>query len=110
MKNTILVGLLAASLALVAMAPSARADDAAPTVCKDGTTSQATGKGACSGHGGVQKKSKASAAPAASEAPAASSGSSSSGAGPTTCKDGTTSQATGKGACSGHGGVQKKSK
>ena len=34
---------------------SARGLDAAPTTCKDGTTSTATGRGACSGHGGVQK-------------------------------------------------------
>ncbi len=31
----------------------------APTTCTDGTTSTATGRGACSGHGGVQKAAKA---------------------------------------------------
>jgi Tfp pilus assembly protein FimV len=30
----------------------------ATTTCKDGTTSSATGKGACSGHGGVDKSAK----------------------------------------------------
>jgi hypothetical protein len=45
------------------------ADTPAPTTCKDGTTSTATGRGACSSHGGVQKP-----------APAASSSASSSGA------------------------------
>jgi hypothetical protein len=46
--------------------------DSTPTTCKDGTTSTSTGKGTCSGHGGVQKAgtSAASAAPAAA-APAA---------------------------------------
>jgi len=29
---------------------------AAATICKDGTTSVASGRGACSGHGGVNKK------------------------------------------------------
>jgi hypothetical protein len=43
---------------------------AAATTCKDGTTSTATGRGACSGHGGVQKAST-STAPATAAAPAA---------------------------------------
>ena len=50
--------LMAASFAVdtaVAQAPAA-----APTTCKDGTTSTATGRGACSGHGGMQKASKSS--------------------------------------------------
>lgn len=34
----------------------------AATICKDGTTSTATGRGACSGHGGVQKSSTGSTA------------------------------------------------
>src|SRR5450631_236945 len=105
MKITNLVGAIVAPLMTFAlMLPSHAADSTNPTTCKDGTTSAATGKGACSGHGGVQKAPKAEAAAAApaSEptAPAPSGGA-------TTCKDGTTSAATGKGACSGHGGVQK---
>jgi Protein of unknown function (DUF3761) len=117
MKNTNLVGFVAAPFLVFALSlPAWAADstDAAPTTCKDGTTSTATGKGACSGHGGVQKAAKttaaattpapAAAAPAAPAAPAAS------GTTPKTCTDGTTSTATGKGACSGHGGVQKASK
>src|SRR5450755_4432715 len=81
--------------------------DSTPTTCKDGTTSTSTGKGTCSGHGGVQKAgtSAASAAPAAA-APAAPAAPAMSG-GTSTCKDGTTSTSTGKGTCSGHGGVQK---
>ncbi|MGD0501506.1 MAG: DUF3761 domain-containing protein [Steroidobacteraceae bacterium] len=50
---------------------------AAPTACKDGTTSSATGRGACSGHGGVQKASSSgstgsSSAPAATPPPSSS--------------------------------------
>jgi hypothetical protein len=105
MKTTNLVGLLAAPLmAFMLGLPAHAADSGAPTTCKDGTTSTATGRGACSGHGGVQKAAaKAAPAAAAPAAPAASGT-------PTTCKDGTTSTATGRGACSGHGGVQKASK
>ena len=62
---TTLVGALAAPLLVFAMALPCHAD----SMCKDGTTSTATGRGACSGHGGVQKagKSAAAAAPAATE-------------------------------------------
>jgi hypothetical protein len=64
-KKTTLVGALAAPLLIFAMALPSHAD----SMCKDGTTSTATGRGACSGHGGVQKagKSAAAAAPAATE-------------------------------------------
>jgi len=103
-KNSLFCAVAAPLLAFALMLPSHAADSTAPTTCKDGTTSTATGKGACSGHGGVQKSSTAKpadAAPASAPAAPAMSG------GTTTCKDGTTSTATGKGACSGHGGVQK---
>ncbi len=86
MKTTILCALIALPLAVFALAPSSRADDA-PSTCKDGTTSTSTGKGTCSGHGGVQKTPKT-----------------------TACTDGTTSTSTGKGTCSGHGGVKKAAK
>jgi hypothetical protein len=86
-KTTILAALIAAPLALFALAPTSRADAAPATTCKDGSTSTSTGKGTCSGHGGVQKTPKT-----------------------TTCQDGTTSTSTGKGTCSGHGGVQKAAK
>jgi hypothetical protein len=106
MKKTDLVGLIAAPLMVFALSLPAWADST-PTTCKDGTTSTSTGKGTCSGHGGVQKAgtSAASAAPAAA-APAAPAAPAMSG-GTSTCKDGTTSTSTGKGTCSGHGGVQK---
>jgi hypothetical protein len=100
------------------------AADAAPPVCKDGTTATHSGKGACSHHGGVDKSATAStsssssgsaasssssgstattaAAPSASAAPAAEAA-----AGSVLCKDGTTATHSGKGACSHHGGVNK---
>ncbi|SRR5258706_11053577 len=114
MRNTTLAGLLAAPLMVFMLGLPARAADAgAPTTCKDGTTSTATGRGACSGHGGVQRAATDKAAAAApaepAAAPAAPAAPAASGT-PTTCKDGTTSMATGRGACSGHGGVQKPSK
>src|ERR1700722_5900188 len=118
MKNTNLVGFGAAFIAAFVLALPVRvADSADPTTCKDGTTSTATGKGACSGHGGVQKPPKSTAtpatpaaatAPAEAPAPAAAPAAPASGA-TKTCTDGTTSTATGKGACSGHGGVLKTS-
>jgi hypothetical protein len=102
------------------------AAEAAEVTCKDGTKSHA-GKGACSGHGGVDKSASKPSEPAAatenkstttkstskskskdtkteteSDGPKKTSSKSSE----VTCKDGTTSHA-GKGACSGHGGVDK---
>src|SRR5882672_5271750 len=79
MKNTNLAGFLAVPLmAFMLGLPAHAADSSAPTTCKDGTTSMATGRGACSGHGGVQKPSKSKpaldapvSAPATAAAPAA---------------------------------------
>src|SRR5271170_3374206 len=112
MKSRTLAGLMAAPLLIFAFALTARAADPATTTCQDGTTSTSTGKGTCSGHGGVQKAAKTTAAPAAAPAaaaPAAPAAPAKSGAA-TTCADGTTSTSTGKGTCSGHGGVQKATK
>src|SRR5271156_5429423 len=118
--NTLLCSVvLAAALAApgVALAQDTSTPASNPVTCKDGTTSPHGGRGACSGHGGIDKSASAgssTAAPAAAAAPAASaaaaapaaSGSpSSSGATTVTCKDGTTSTHSGRGACSGHGGV-----
>jgi len=80
---------LAVLSAVVLFAPSARAQ-APQSVCADGTTSAATGRGACSGHGGVDAKATAAAKKAATTV---------------TCADGSTSKG-GRGACSGHGGVR----
>ena len=128
MKKTTLVGALAAPLLIFAMALPCHAD----STCKDGTTSTATGRGACSGHGGVQKaaKSDATAAPASTEsaspaaapatsgaasktAPAAAAPKAAAPAGNTDptgatakCKDGTYSKSKHHtGSCSHHGGV-----
>jgi hypothetical protein len=93
------------------LATAARADDT--VICKDGTTSMA-GRGACSGHGGVDKK--ATKAKAAKEGQEASTQAKETDTSKVTasgadvvCKDGTTSKG-GKGACSGHGGIDKKAK
>ena len=111
-----------------ATVPAYAADTAAQVTCKDGSTSNA-GKGACSHHGGVQKKADASGASAATEpAPKAKSTKSASngethststkssstssksasatGKATAKCKDGTMSHAKNhEGACSHHGGV-----
>jgi len=105
-------------ISLAFLAPRvARAQDAAEVTCKDGTKSHA-GKGACSGHGGVDKSASSASAPATkSESSSKSTSKSTAASGSTaaaapaegaevTCKDGTKSHA-GKGACSGHGGVDK---
>src|SRR5271169_6035476 len=113
MKSTTLAGLMAAPLLIFALSLTATAADPATTTCQDGTTSTSTGKGTCSGHGGVQKAAKATAAPAAAPAAPATPATPAAPAKPaatTTCADGTTTPSTGKGTCSGHGGVQKAAK
>ncbi|GAC1299811.1 MAG: hypothetical protein NVS9B2_05240 [Steroidobacteraceae bacterium] len=107
MGNRKFVGLFLALPLLAFNWSLAHAADAVAATCKDGTTSTAAGRGACSGHGGVQKAAKGK--PAA-EAPAASPTASAADSAAATCKDGTASTATGRGACSGHGGVQKAAK
>ena|SRR5450631_1851612 len=103
MKNMTVASLIAVPLLILALAMPSRAADPAPTTCKDGTTTTSTGKGTCSGHGGVQKAKTTTPAAAPAAAPAASGAT-------TTCKDGTTTTSTGKGTCSGHGGIQKPTK
>jgi hypothetical protein len=75
--------------------------------CKDGTTATKAGKGGCKGHGGVAKTTAAGTSTGTAAAPAAATSSSGSTGTPVTCKDGTTSDKSGKGACRGHGGVNK---
>ena len=73
----------------------AAAQSTSTSVCKDGTTSAASGRGACSGHGGVDRAAtKAARAPRKTKATVAQ----------VACNDGTTSK-PGRGACSHHGGV-----
>ena len=52
-RNWILATAIAAVATLSAGSLQAQA---AATICKDGTTSVSSGRGACSGHGGVNKK------------------------------------------------------
>ena len=117
--------LLASLLMVPLLCTAAYAQTAATSVlCKDGTTSTTTGRGACSHHGGVNKSGTATGSTAASGSGAAASSaapatpsaaaaapsapaSSASGSGSVLCKDGTTSTTTGRGACSHHGGVNK---
>ena len=68
MKNITVAGLIAAPLLLFALAMPSLAADPAQTTCKDGTTTTSTGKGTCSGHGGIQKAPKAAPAKSASAA------------------------------------------
>ena len=100
--------------ALLAAPALSSAQDASTTTvnCNDGTSSHG-GRGACSGHGGVNKaaavagqQAAQSATEAAAPAAPATAASSSASSGSVTCKDGTSSKG-GKGACSGHGGVNK---
>jgi hypothetical protein len=116
MKNMTVASLIAAPLLVFALAMPSLAADPAPTTCKDGTTTTSTGKGTCSGHGGVQKAKTTTPAAAPAAAPTAAPAKAAAPAAPaasgaaTTCKDGTTTTSTGKGTCSGHGGVQKPTK
>jgi hypothetical protein len=128
MKNITVAGLISAPLLVVALAMPSFAADPTPTTCKDGTSSTSTGKGTCSGHGGVQKAAKtpapAAAAPVAAATPAAppataAKSSTATKSVPTAkagntdptgatakCKDGTYSKSAHRsGTCSSHGGV-----
>src|SRR5580693_7431563 len=80
MQTYTLARIAAVPLLILAWSQAARAADSpAPTTCKDGTTSTATGRGACSRHGGVQKSApvasssgaSSSSTPTAASAPAA---------------------------------------
>lgn len=92
------------------------------TICKDGSSSMTAGRGACSGHNGVDAKATAAAekaakmaakkttkveakkADAGKEAAKAEKASDKTAMTQVACKDGAKS-AGGRGACSGHGGV-----
>jgi len=125
--RALLSSLSALTLFLLPVAAHAKA--APDVVCKDGTADKG-GRGACSGHGGVdkaatkakadaEKKAKAAEKKAKAEAAKAekaaakkekkAKGETKADAAPQTvvCKDGTTDQ-KGRGACSGHGGIDKK--
>jgi len=91
------------------LSPSTSSAQATATKCKDGTTSAVSGRGACSGHGGVDKTAKKVEAKTvkSQEKTAKTVVSKTAGTVVTSkCADGTTSNATGRGACSGHGGIK----
>jgi hypothetical protein len=105
-KKLIPLTAMAAVLAIVSTHSALAQAAPAAVTCADGTTSTATGKGACSHHGGVAKSSAASASttkPVPPPAPPAAAPAANGNV--VTCTDGTTS-AGGKGACSHHGGIQ----
>lgn len=77
----------------------------AATVCKDGSTSVASGRGACSGHGGVDKKAIKRAAKAVKAEQKATVQEAKQSGTLVTCGDGSSSN-PGRGACSHHGGVK----
>ena len=109
-KVTSLMGsalLAAAVLAAPALsfAQATSANTSAQVSCKDGTTAAHGGRGACSGHGGIDKSAKSGSASARSATPAAGA----SGSSAVTCKDGTTAAHGGRGACRGHGGIHTSS-
>jgi hypothetical protein len=118
--------LLSAALILAGAPAAAQGTSDTPVTCKDGSPSPHGGRGACSGHGGIDKSKSAAgtasggttsggaasaSAPAASSAatpaaaPAAAAPSAGTSAAPVACRDGTTSSHGGRGACHGHGGV-----
>lgn len=105
--NAVMCGAIWVAAMMVAPAVSTAQDSSAnPVACKDGTTAAHGGRGACSRHGGVDKSASASSASAGS-AGAAAPAASASGSAAVTCNDGTTAAHGGRGACRGHGGVNK---
>jgi hypothetical protein len=102
--------LASAAVALLTLGVGgARLDaQAVGSVCKDGTTSATSGKGACSGHGGVDAKATSAAKKAAKaekKADAAVAKTEAKPAAQVTCTDGTLSK-PGRGACANHGGIK----
>jgi hypothetical protein len=95
--------------AVAAFSVSTAQGQATATICKDGTPSASSGRGACSGHGGVNKKATSKQKSVVKQQVKAAKVAANATPGATvavTCADGSTSTATGRGACSGHGGVR----
>jgi len=99
----------AALTMLLLVSPAAWASQATALKCKDGTISATSGRGACSGHGGIDKTAtkterktvklqEKAAKTVVKKAPGTQV--------TQLCADGSTSNSTGRGACSGHGGVK----
>lgn len=102
-------GAIATALAAFVFSVSAVSAQTAAVTCKDGTTSAASGRGACSGHGGVNKSATKATAKTVKAEKKAATAVTKKAAGTqvsSVCADGTTSNAKGRGACSGHGGVK----
>lgn len=96
---------VALALLLAPLASTASAQ-AVATICKDATTSTVRGRGACSGHGGIDRKATAAAEKAARAAAKAAKAEAKAASTQVTCADNTMS-AGGRGACSGHGGIAR---
>jgi hypothetical protein len=77
----------------------------AATVCKDGSTSAASGRGACADHGGVDRSATKQAKKAVKSEQKAEIQSARAAGTAVACADGSTSN-PGRGACSHHGGVR----
>ena len=92
------------ALASIGIAMPARSQNGA-TLCKDGTTSAASGRGACSDHGGVDKAATKQAKKAVKAEQKAEVKSAKAAGTQVPCIDGSSSN-PGRGACSRHGGVQ----
>ena len=105
--NGILTACVAALISI--MAATSLQAQAAASICKDGTTSLSSGRGACSGHGGVDRKAVSHQKKVVKRETKAAKAVTRNTAGTqvtTICMDGTTSNSTGRGACSGHGGAR----
>ena len=114
------------ALTIAALVATAAGAQTKTLTCKDGTASTAVGKGACSGHGGVKKASKASKKAEQAEKKVEKTADKAENkvektadkaetkidkaekkeVAAVTCSDGTKGKA-GRGACSGHGGIKK---
>jgi hypothetical protein len=120
MRSRLSAFLSVAALACLTSVAGAQAKPATVT-CNDGTTSTATGRGACSSHGGVKKaetskgetkaaapatKPKTAEAKPAKAADTAKPKSTPKKTAMVKCTDGTMSKG-GQGACSSHGGIAK---
>jgi len=98
------LGFALVTMIAVAAAPLAAqvTQQAGGVTCVDGTKSTATGRGACSGHGGVAKPAAAKTVKRAEKLENRAKGAIAK------CKDGTYSHAKSlQGACSSHGGVDQ---
>jgi len=69
--GALLIAALGTAPGLSGAQSTAAAASSGPVACKDGTTSPHGGRGACSGHGGINKSAPAGATPATPAAPAA---------------------------------------